>query len=104
MATEGKQTSEYADMKDTSLMAWVGTVVGVLMAVIPIISQNFAPESLGATIAGIVLVVVSQLSKLLNSLGYQKSRSTVKAAEFTVKAAEALKENPTVTSASSGTG
>jgi hypothetical protein len=86
MSQEGRKTSEYQITKETGLLAWVGTVAGIIIAVAPIVIQNSPEGSTASLIAGTALAISSQITKLFNSRGYQDTRKHTKIAEANGKA------------------
>jgi hypothetical protein len=76
--TPGKQTSEYQQAKSSSLWGTIGTVLGAIVAMTPLVDAN--PSGKFAAIAGAIIAAASIVMKTLTTLGYIKSRTDVKTA------------------------
>ena len=74
--TPGKQTSEYQQAKSSSLWGTIGTVLGAVVAMTPLVDAS--GNSKFAAIAGAIIAAASIAMKTLTTLGYIKSRTDVK--------------------------
>lgn len=74
--TPGAQTSEYQQAKSSSLWGTIGTVLGAVVAMTPLVDAS--GNSKFAAIAGAIIAAASIAMKTLTTLGYIKSRTDVK--------------------------
>lgn len=73
----GNQTSEYATAKATGTIATIVTVVGFIMMFLPQITSAVDGTAAQTYVAGFI-AFVGMASRVLVSLGYMKSRETIK--------------------------
>lgn len=76
--TPGNQTTEYQQAKSSSLWGTIGTVLGAIVAMTPLVDAS--GNSKFAAIAGAIISAASIAMKTLTTLGYIKSRTDVKTA------------------------
>ena len=74
--TPGIQTSEYQQAKSSSLWGTIGTVLGAVVAMTPLVDASGSSKF--AAIAGAIIAAASIAMKTLTTLGYIKSRTDVK--------------------------
>lgn len=74
--TPGTQTSEYQQAQSSSLWGTIGTVLGTVVAMTPLVDAS--GNSKFAAIAGAIIAAASIAMKTLTTLGYIKSRTDVK--------------------------
>jgi hypothetical protein len=74
--TPGTQTSEYQQAKSSSLWGTIGTVLGAVVAMTPLVDASGSSKF--AAIAGAIIAAASIAMKTLTTLGYIKSRTDVK--------------------------
>ena len=80
----GAQTSEYQQAKSSSLWGTLGTILGAVVAMTPLIDAS--GNSKFAAIAGAIIAAASIAMKTLTTLGYIKSRTDVKTTVTSIKA------------------
>jgi hypothetical protein len=76
--TPGKDTTEFQQAKSSSLWGTIGTVLGAIVAMTPLVDAS--GNSKFASIAGAIIAAASIAMKTLTTLGYIKSRTDVKTA------------------------
>ena len=74
--TPGKDTSEYQQAKSSSLWGTIGTVLGAIVAMTPLVDASGSSKF--AALAGAIIAAASIAMKTLTTLGYIKSRTDVK--------------------------
>lgn len=84
---EGIQTSEYATAKSTGMIANIVIALGFVMAFAPQVTGAVEGTAAQTYVAG-ALAVIGMIARVLVSLGYMKSRETVKAAAIHSAAVE----------------
>ena len=73
----GNQTSEYATAKATGTIATIVTVVGFIMLFLPQVTSLVEGTAAQTYVAGFI-AFVGMASRVLVSLGYMKTRETIK--------------------------
>lgn len=73
----GNQTSEYATAKATGTIATIVTVVGFIMMFLPQVTSLVEGTAAQTYVAGFI-AFVGMASRVLVSLGYMKTRETIK--------------------------
>ena len=82
--TPGTQTSEYQQAKSSSLWGTIGTVLGAIVAMTPLVDASGSSKF--AALAGAIIAAASIAMKTLTTLGYIKSRTDVKITATSAKA------------------
>ncbi len=76
----GELTTEYAAFKSAATMSKIVMVVGLLVFVGSMIAAAFGADTKVGEIVGASVAILSQFLKIVNTLGYTKSRTDVKTA------------------------
>ena len=90
MSKEGKETTEFAALKQVSVTAKLAMALGALLAILPGLVDKFPVDSKWAVWGGVALASLGVLAQVFQALGYTTSRTRVKEAE----AAAGLPEPP----------
>ena len=81
MPKEGKETTEFKKSKSATIFAYVGIVLGGLIAFGPKLLGIVEEGSTTGVIGGCIIAVSATIQKCLTDLGYIKSRTDVKVTE-----------------------
>jgi hypothetical protein len=76
--TPGKETTEFQQAQSSSLWGTIGTILGAIVAMTPLVDASGSSKF--AVIAGAIISAASIAMKTLTTLGYIKSRTDVKTA------------------------
>ena len=76
--TSGAATTEHALAQSSSLWGTIGTLLGAVVAMTPMVDSSSGSKF--AVFAGLFISVASMAMKTLTTLGYIKSRTDVKTA------------------------
>jgi len=86
----GNKTSEYAMAKSAGWRAWVGILIGAIIAIGPMVLPALQDNALAASIVGGLIMVASKMSAAFPQTAFIKGRGEIKVKA--VVAAEALND------------
>lgn len=95
----GRDTSEHASERESSVWGIVATVLGFLITAGSTIASQLGQDATAGIIAGAVVAAAALAERTLVKLGYINSRTKVKEANERRKEAEAIRDAESARSA-----
>ena len=86
--TPGNQTSEFQVHQSTQILCYVAIIIGLVLEFAPAFTDKLTGNT--GLIVGAILQCLGVASKLLSSLGYTASRTSVKVADSNANASPSV--------------